>query len=198
MKGGTSEVRGANTGKYSEYNVVSFSGGGAAMSYEWGMDGGINTEVQVQESDSNYDEHDQVMGGVELDIRAFAVRFGGGFTTMHGHSWDKAVMNTKLYTDTDDAFAKFTLADPDVGDYFVVQVYLDPSYGTPLFYTASGASSCHHEGNTADRAMPNIEAKFLDPGYPINADERARFEVTISNQLPYYETGQRQVNRPLW
>lgn len=45
----------------------------------------------------------------------------------------------------------FTLADDDIGDYFTVDVKRDLVYGTPVFKTLSGASSCPYEPKTVPR-----------------------------------------------
>ena len=65
--------------------------------------------------------------------------------------------------------------DPDQGDYFVIKVFKDPRFGLPFFYTKLGASSCHHEVNTAKRAEPSIsKPQYMGTGYPIAADQTAR------------------------
>ena len=83
-------------------------------------------------------------------------------------------------------FAGFHLEDPDDGDYFVVQVFKDPYYGTPLFFTNGGASSCQHEANTARRSRPMIEVNYIGPAVLLPG-EAALFEVTVSNGVEFYE-----------
>ena len=78
-------------------------------------------------------------------------------------------------------------ARPPFAD-FVVQIFVDPYYGVPLFYTSGGASSCHHEAGTAWRSKPKIEITYLGPATLAPSDP-ALFEVKLSNDINYYEAG---------
>ena len=42
----------------------------------------------------------------------------------------------------------FTLKDNDVEDQIVTKIYKDEAYGTPIFVTEGGATSCWHEDGT--------------------------------------------------
>jgi len=68
------------------------------------------------------------------------------------------------------------------GDYFVIQVFKDPYYGTPLFYTNGGASSCLKEANTAARSRATIRSVYIGPK-DLAPDQSALFEVTVSRAL---------------
>jgi hypothetical protein len=104
-----------------------------------------------------------------------------------------------VYTTEDKSHASFHLEDPDGGDYFVVQVYRDPYYGTPFFNTVAGASSCHHEAGTDPRTIAAITAQYIGPTDGVGPEEPALFDVTISNELAYFEGGQRaNIDRPSW
>ncbi|MEM6647999.1 MAG: T9SS type A sorting domain-containing protein, partial [Bacteroidota bacterium] len=83
----------------------------------------------------------------------------------------------------------YVLSDPDVGDYFSVDVGTDPVYGTPVFQTVSGRSSVPHEEGTQQRDNPEIE---INPPviYDADPDEAANFQVTVINNS---ESAERRV-----
>jgi hypothetical protein len=43
---------------------------------------------------------------------------------------------------------RFTLEDGNVGDRIVTKIFKDEVYGTPIFVTEGGDTSCWHEANT--------------------------------------------------
>ena len=86
---------------------------------------------------------------------------------------------------------------PDHADYFLVQIFVDPFYGVPMFYTSGGASSCHHEAGTAWRSKPKIEITYLGPDTLAPSDP-ALFQVKLSNEIPYYDSGPAPGKRPQW
>jgi len=74
----------------------------------------------------------------------------------------------------------FTLGDPDTGDVFDVDVFVDPNYGTFVFNTVSGQSMCPSEAGTEARELPGI--KILNsPLGPTMPDEDAIFELLLEN-----------------
>ena len=84
------------------------------------------------------------------------------------------------------------------GDYFVVQIFTDPVYHTPVFYTNGGASSCHWEVGTAHRSALTLKWKYIGADV-LTPDQPAIFKVTLANELGYYEEGMRgNVDRPNW
>ena len=50
----------------------------------------------------------------------------------------------------------FVLGDETMGDYFDVALARDPVYGTPVFKTLAGRSSCPHESGTDARDQFNV------------------------------------------
>ena len=79
----------------------------------------------------------------------------------------------------------FTLGDPDPLDVFDVEVYLHPDYGTLVFHTSSGQSSCPHEPNTVHLERPGISV-LKRPAAPVLPNEPAVFEVLLTNDGPGY------------
>jgi hypothetical protein len=86
----------------------------------------------------------------------------------------------------DDSNARFHFEDPEVGDYFVVSIFEDPEYQTPLFVNNGGASSCAWEVETAHRTSPNLELEYVGPMF-LPANNPAIFKVTLKNYRYYYE-----------
>jgi hypothetical protein len=74
----------------------------------------------------------------------------------------------------------FTLADNDEGDYFSVDVKKDRVYGTPVFKTVSGASSCPYEANTVNRdEVAMVVDHFSVDNVPENG--AASFKFNLGN-----------------
>ncbi|MEI6411710.1 MAG: LamG-like jellyroll fold domain-containing protein, partial [Bacteroidota bacterium] len=81
----------------------------------------------------------------------------------------------------------FTLADNDIGDYFTVDVKKDAVYGTPVFKTLSGASSCPYEKNT----VPREEVALSVDHQVVNnvpENDAAVFKFTLGNISQTEET----------
>ena len=162
------------------------------MEYKYGMDGSVSTEIETAaEEEHTYKNQFQI----DFELRYFG--FGGGDVGTTGHERSTLTSESTVRTDTDDAYSAFRLEDPDQGDYFVVQVFFDPHYGTPLFYTNGGASMCHWEEMTGHRSSPTITAIYIGPD-TIAEDQAALFSVTLSNTVNYYENTPRDLDRPLW
>ena len=75
----------------------------------------------------------------------------------------------------------FVLEDDDAGDYFSIDVLTDPVYGTPVFNTVAGRSSCPYEENTQHResldlSVINSETQTLE-----NDTEKAVFKLKMTN-----------------
>ena len=78
----------------------------------------------------------------------------------------------------------FVLADDDPGDAFTVDIAMDTVYGTPVFRTVTGQSSCPWEPRTAHREGNSLE--FRDGSGAIALDvpsnEAAVFKFTLGNE----------------
>jgi hypothetical protein len=80
----------------------------------------------------------------------------------------------------------YTLKDDDGGDFFSVNVLDDPRFGTPVFRTVSGRSSCPWEPNTQPRDSSIVS---IEPPVRINVDPEgvAEFVLTMTNASPSNE-----------
>ncbi len=84
----------------------------------------------------------------------------------------------------------YTLTDDDLLDAFSVDVGIDPRYGTAIFRTKTGQSSCPWEPNTAHREGNSME--FRDGSGPVQldvpADQPAVFLFNLGNESETNET----------
>ena len=64
----------------------------------------------------------------------------------------------------------FELGDPELSDEFLVDVWLDPTYGTFIFDTVGGTSSCPHENGTNAIEIPRIRCL----GCPVGITPKGR------------------------
>lgn len=75
----------------------------------------------------------------------------------------------------------YVLADNDPGDAFTVDVKMDDVYGTPVFKTLAGQSSCPWEDSTANREGPNLQlsagSQFVANNVPANKPAFFKFEL---------------------
>ncbi len=74
----------------------------------------------------------------------------------------------------------YALGDDDIGDVFTVDVLQDRVYGTPVFRTVSGQSSCPYEKNTVNRDEVELS---VDKTIAVNVPENdaATFTFTLGN-----------------
>ncbi|MCB9333274.1 MAG: T9SS type A sorting domain-containing protein [Lewinellaceae bacterium] len=81
----------------------------------------------------------------------------------------------------------YVLDDDDAGDYFTVDIKNDKKYGTPVFHTRSGASSCPWEPKTQNREEVDL---VVDKNVAVNVPENgaAVFTVILGNISQSAET----------
>jgi uncharacterized repeat protein (TIGR01451 family) len=82
----------------------------------------------------------------------------------------------------------YHLQDNDLGDFYSVGLFEDRRYGTPIFKTVTGSSSCPHEDNTQFRHLPAISVNGTNEQRNVPADQTAKFKVTIANRSESDET----------
>lgn len=93
----------------------------------------VETEVEVLVPGANMDT--EVNANVNMDM---SVGVFGATAEMElglGYHFETVRTATTVTSVEDSSHASFSLADDDGGDFFVVQLYRDPYYGVPLFYT---------------------------------------------------------------
>jgi len=186
------------------WNVIGFEGGGSSIEYTTsgfgGGTAGITGSEYVITKEEDRDEFawavgvkaegdtSFTLGGVGVDFGVEASLGGAGTTS--------GSVNI-VTTTTDDSTARFTLADPEGGDYFVVSLYSDPDFGVPLFSLDGGASSCQWEVGTAHRSQPTLSWEYLGADV-LAPDEPAMFRVVLKNELSYYPAGPESKWREGW
>ncbi|RYE27363.1 MAG: DUF11 domain-containing protein [Sphingobacteriaceae bacterium] len=99
---------------------------------------------------------------------------------LNTHGSGSSTQNTKTVS--------YHLEDNDLGDFFSVGLFEDRKYGTPIFKTVTGSSSCPHEDNTQYRHLPSIAVKGTNEQRNVPADQPAKFQITIANRSESDET----------
>ncbi|MDC1105461.1 T9SS type A sorting domain-containing protein [Prolixibacteraceae bacterium] len=94
---------------------------------------------------------------------------------------DSSTDETKINTTVSNLKQGFHLGDSSAGDYFTLNVTKDPTYGTYLFHTVSGTSSCPNEPNTQarDRVKMTVVSEPILSNLP--KGKSAVFRVRLDN-----------------
>ena len=97
-----------------------------------------------------------------------------------------AYVNLKgTHTDSEKSVHKFKqgfhLEDKSVGDFFTVDITKDPNYGTYLFKTVSGRSSCPTEPGTQTRDRAKITVVSNPELYNLPKGKKAVYKFRIDN-----------------
>lgn len=87
---------------------------------------------------------------------------------------------SRINTEVTHNTIRYKLADDDPDDYFSVDIYKDPVYGTPVFKLVSGTSSAPWEPPTQKRDMPQL---LVDPNIltNLNGHESGYFTMNLGN-----------------
>ena len=147
-------------------NVITFSGGEGEYTFESSTahekTKGLASETAVEAEGTLQ---------VEKEINIFWL--GLEWDTQTGAKYNLEATTSRERASGQSTSVAFTLSDDDVGDQFDVAVYKDPIYGTPIFKTLSGRSSCPHEANTAPRDRYDVKfyGGFKTKTVNIAADE---------------------------
>jgi len=110
------------------------------------------------------------LGGVGLEL---GISGGLAWNTKRSHSGTKSEGSSTQIT--------VVLGDADGDDYFVVDVLTDPKYGTFVFHTVAGSSSCPHEEGTDYSAKANIVLAKKPEGHVL-PDQSMAFQLQLTNQ----------------
>jgi len=111
----------------------------------------------------------------EAGLKIKNVTSGGGVTISAALTAGSSEITSNSYTTE----IGYHLGDGDVGDDFTVDVATDPVYGTPVFTTISGRTSCPWEENTVPRQ--GCELSQPDPMWNVPASEAAEFLLDMTN-----------------
>jgi hypothetical protein len=90
-------------------------------------------------------------------------------------------------TETRSKTVTYALGDDDIGDNFTVDILQDRVYGTPVFKTISGNSSCPYEPKTVNRDEVSLT---VDKTIAVNVleNDAATFKFTLGNTSQTSET----------
>lgn len=168
-----------NSSQLKVINVITFTGGGSTFTFQ--LD---NTNVAT---------HMEKMSGVQpiqnsegyLSVGAYsndfisaAVVVGSKFSGQINYHVTQ--VDTQEDDQEDDTTIGFVLSDPDVGDVFDVEVYLDPDHGTFVFNTISGRSRCPNEEGTVPQEVASLQLTSR-PTTLVSQDDSLVFQVELSN-----------------
>eukprot|EP00808_Paulinella_micropora_P010314 g76968.t1 len=158
-------------------NVFKFEGGGSLLSYSVSQDSSTSS---TGDSEAMHTGEHKIggavktslktpIGGIDLDLKLGS----------HHTNSDESTF-THASSGPEDGSIGFTLGDPDSGDIFDVEVFIDPVYNTFVFHTTSGYSKCPGEVNTVHREQPAM-VLLRAPTVPVLPSESAIFEVRLGN-----------------
>ena len=191
--------------KFRTWNVVGFEGGGSSEEYTTshfdGRAGITHSETkETRDLERKETSTDRQLSAVisyqfKVPLLGASTQFNGAAGVGGTTAYSLAV--TRETTITEESHAMFHLEDPNFGDYFVVSVYSDPDFGTPLFSLDSGAASCQWEVGAAHRSAPTLAWEYIGPDV-LGPDDTAPFRVTLGNSINYFEAGPDSKDRPGW
>ncbi|EGD75040.1 hypothetical protein PTSG_12565 [Salpingoeca rosetta] len=157
-------------------DTIKFSGGGSTYTFEYDLSrgdsviGGSSRTAEVS-----------VGVAFEFGFKVFGV--GMSFEMATGYNYKGTVADEYEVGVSTEGILSVTLGDPDPFDVFDVGVFLHPDYGTFVFATFSGQSSCPHEPNTVQLEKPSVSV-LKRPEAPVLPGEPAVFELLLKNDGP--------------
>ena len=159
-------------------DTIKFSGGGSTYTFTYDI------EKQIDAVGGSTAIHEFTAGlDVNFGFKVFGV--GMSFEGAVGYNYNEEDTEETQTGVSTSGTVEFTLGDPDPLDVFDVSVFLHPDYGTLVFHTSSGQSSCPHEPNTVHLERPGISV-LKRPAAPVLPNEPAVFEVLLTNDGPGY------------
>ncbi|CAB9518222.1 Cupin superfamily protein [Seminavis robusta] len=172
---------GSQSGKkdLKETNRLQFSGGGGTMEFTMGH-AGITEISQLNPALNN--EESTFGGTLSFDMSGGpGIMIGGGFELTH------VTTRSQVFTETDgeekETTVSFVLGDEDKDDDFVLDIFVDPKFGTFIFRTVAGTTSAPWEGSPTARGE-DIDLRVVQrPNKPVLPDEPMVFTLTIANNV---------------
>ena len=174
--------------------LLSFSGGGHALEFTYKSDDLIedyNSHVAFE-----IDGEVSFSGGYHQDGGVTAGSVGVYWDDNAGvtYGWNRDFRHDRMFiwSKRGHVVTKYSLADPEFGDKFVISVSSDKRFGTPVFSTKGGRSMCPGELGTVFRessVYTEIPLKTKMNTENLNPGQRAMFELVIKNESPYREPG---------
>ncbi|NQT63035.1 MAG: T9SS type A sorting domain-containing protein [Candidatus Marinimicrobia bacterium] len=156
-----------------------YSFDGAAGAFEY-------SETEETSSSFSLEFEMEIESSVQVEVGATLLGVGASGGVKIG---SRLTMGTSTTTETTNTnTVGYVLSDGDPGDFFSVDVLWDGAYGTPVFNTVSGASSCPWESNTAPREGTQLMADQTI-AIDIPPDEPAVFSLLLGNTSQSEEDG---------
>jgi hypothetical protein len=173
--------------------LLSFSGGGQALEFTFKSD----DEIEDYNSHVAFEIDGEVSfsGGYHQDAEISAgigVYWDDNAGLKYGWNRDFRHDRMFIWSKRGHVVTKYSLADPEFGDKFVISVSSDKRFGTPVFSTKGGRSMCPGELGTVFRessVYTEIPLKTKMNTENLNPGQRAMFELVIKNESPYRESG---------
>jgi hypothetical protein len=142
------------------------------------------TSTETQEFELVIDESVALDAGIEIS----GIGFSGGVKLATSYTSGKSMVNTTVNSTT----TGYVLMDNDDGDDFTIDVKNDKVYGTPVFVTKSGQSSCPYEPVTVPREECSITPSVSSQS-GVNPSGPAIFSVNLNNTSQTNEAGSYQL-----
>ncbi len=146
---------------------LSFSSGNSFSSTTTGSTTNTNTYEYTMEIDSKL----ATEVGFEIAGTGLSGGFDVGFKMTTGQS--------STTTNTVETTTGYTLKDNNTGGLFTVNIKKDPVYGTPMFETIAGESSCPHEEGTV--ALDNTVLTAKTQSLSNVKSDTANFTLYLGN-----------------
>lgn len=152
------------------------------------FDGGVVYEYTQQTQTSNSTTLDfSVDVDYDFALEAGLIVGGVGTTQEHTLNMGYKMGSSTTTSQTSSSEVGYHLEDNDNGDNFSINVLNDKTFGTPVFTTVSGQSSCPHEPGTQNRDQVSLEvAQSAMVNVP--ETEPAVFDFTVANLSPSEDT----------
>jgi len=174
-------------------NTIQFSGGGGLLTLKF-MDAELDQLEQkwnrpinsfgnaFSKLKDNVDAHAQVGTAGHFDLAVGVGLLGG----IGGSASSNVLTSTshRMYSadgTSDSTSISITFGDDNVGDEFLVDIYLDPKYNTFVFHIVEGQSRCPHEIGTRAMEIPSIAVVDVSRSPIVAQDEPMVFDIELVN-----------------
>jgi hypothetical protein len=158
--------------------LVDFFSGGNLMEYTLNYQSDMVHVIKIGPPLANSAQHGEAGLGTKFQMKIFALgseneldaqALWGGDHSEH-ESVSKAASTT----------IRCVLGDPEVTDYFVVDLFTDPVYGSFVFHTVAGRSMCPHEDGTIAASVPDLRLQKW-PVQAVLPDQPMVFRLALGN-----------------
>ena len=178
---------------HSDTLLLTFSGGGTTAEYTFSSSEKLSEDMfslGVSVSAKQRVQHELELGGpigmgIAIGMSAAGRDLDGDLTFNKYMNYDRSFAWNKHGRMS----TMYSLGDPEIGDKFVVRVGADKRFGTPIFTTMGGRSSCPGEPLTVWRES-GYELKLTETPLNLNLNptEPAIVQLTIQTGTMYRES----------